>query len=293
MAKTVTTLEKPKKKNLYDLRMFLPYKKTRRKRTKMVVDLGKQQTNQFIQADSRNLKEFVKNETVTLIVTSPPYNCGQEYDLDLTLTEYLDYLNEAWRECLRILRPGGRLCINVPGIGRSPYMPLHAYLTWEILNIRYKNSKFLMRGEIIWDKGQSVGTSTAWGSWCSATNPTLRDVHEYIMVFNKECFNIPKNGNDSDLISEEFTEYTKSIWRFPTENAKRIGHPAPFPEELAKRLIKLYSFPGDLILDPFCGSGTTCIAAERLKREWLGFDISEDYIKLAQTRFKKTFKKRG
>jgi len=290
MARTAASTEKSKKMNLYELRMFLPYKKDRKIRTKKMVDLRKQMTNHFIQADSRDLRKYIRDETVTLIITSPPYNCGQEYDLDLTLSEYLEYLNQTWIECLRVLRPGGRLCINVPGIGRSPYIPLHAHITTELLNLRYKNSKFLMRGEIIWDKGQSVGTSTAWGSWCSATNPTLRDVHEYIMVFNKECFNIPKNGESSDLISKEFTEFTKSIWRFPTANAKAIGHPAPFPEELPTRLIKLYSFPDDLVIDPFCGSGNTCIAAERLKRKWLGFDINEEYIKLSEARFRKVFK---
>jgi DNA modification methylase len=235
----------------------------------------------ILRGDSRRMKD-IRDGVVTLIVTSPPYNVGKEYEGDLSLEEYLKMLEGVWQECRRVLRPGGRICINVPGVGRRPYLPIHSYLACQMNELG-----FLMRGEIIWNKSQSAGTSTAWGSWRSPTNPTLRDVHEYILVFSEGTLRLPKNERKSDITAEEFTEYTKSVWSFPTESAKRVGHPAPFPLELPARLIKLYSFPGDLVLDPFCGSGTTCLAARDLGRHFIGMDTNPDYVTLARERLKK------
>lgn len=229
-------------------------------------------------ADSQNLS-MIKNNVITLIITSPPYNVGKDYDADLTLEEYMSFLNNVWKECKRVLRPGGRLCINIAGVGRRPYIPMQAYITINLIKLG-----FLMRGEIIWDKGQSVGTSTAWGSWRSPTNPTLRDIHEYILIFSKERFKVNKNQTQPDITSEEFTESTKSIWSFPTESSNKVQHPAPFPLELPIRLIKLYSFPNDIVLDPFVGSGTTCLAAKILNRNWIGVDNNKDYIQIAEKR---------
>jgi site-specific DNA-methyltransferase (adenine-specific) len=143
---------------------------------------------------------------------------------------------------------------------------------------------FLMRGEIIWDKGSSVGSSTAWGSWMSASNPTLRDVHEYILVFSKGPFKRQKEGRTSTIERDDFLELTKSVWQFPTESASRVGHPAPFPVELPRRLIELYSFAGDAILDPFMGSGTTALAALDTGRHYVGYELDPDYAALAQKR---------
>jgi site-specific DNA-methyltransferase (adenine-specific) len=147
---------------------------------------------------------------------------------------------------------------------------------------------FLMRGEIIWDKAASAGSSTAWGSWKSATNPVMRDVHEYILVFSKGSMGRSGEGRTSTITRDEFLEYTKSIWGFPAESAKRVGHPAPFPEELPRRLIQLYTFEGDIVLDPFCGSGTTCVAALKSNRHYIGFDNSEEYVKLSRERISQT-----
>jgi site-specific DNA-methyltransferase (adenine-specific) len=144
---------------------------------------------------------------------------------------------------------------------------------------------FLMRGEIIWDKAASSGSSTAWGSWLSAANPVLRDVHEYILVFSKGSFS-RKSDKPNTIQRDEFLEYTKSIWRFPTVSARKIGHPAPFPEELPYRLIQLYTFEGDVVLDPFVGSGTTCLAAVRSGRTYVGYDTDPAYIELAENRLK-------
>lgn len=231
--------------------------------------------------DSRDLS-ILPDSSVHLMITSPPYAVGKEYDKDWTLEEYLSLLKDVFKEIYKKLVPGGRACINIANIGRSPYIPLHTYIIEDMLDIGY-----LMRGEIIWDKGASAGTSTAWGSWKSAKNPTLRDVHEYILVFSKETFRREDDGK-STISKEEFLEYTKSIWRFPTESAKRVGHPSPFPVELPYRLIQLYSFKGDVIIDPFVGSGTTCIAAVKLGRHYVGFDISEEYVELARKRINKS-----
>jgi len=180
------------------------------------------------------------------------------------------------------LVPGGRACINIANLGRKPYIPLHAFIIEDMHDIG-----FLMRGEIIWDKGSSASPSTAWGSWLSAKNPTLRDVHEYILVFSKDTFKRenPKK-KESTITKEEFLEYTKSVWSFPAVSAKKIGHPAPFPEELPYRCIQLYTFKGDVVLDPFMGSGQTALAAIKTGRAFVGYEINEEYVRLAEKRTK-------
>jgi site-specific DNA-methyltransferase (adenine-specific) len=221
-------------------------------------------------------------ESVHLVVTSPPYNVGKEYDQDLSLADYLAFLQRVWGECLRALVDGGRLCINVANLGRKPYIPLHAFILQGVLELG-----FHMRGEIIWNKAASASASTAWGSWQSAANPTLRDVHEYILVFSKGSFSRKKPAGQPDTISrDEFLETTKSVWTFPTETARKVGHPAPFPVELPRRLIQLYTFAGDLVLDPFMGSGQTAIAALRTGRRFVGYETDPGYVKLAQDRIK-------
>ncbi len=217
--------------------------------------------------------------SVHLMVTSPPYNVRKEYDEDLTLEEYLDLLHVVFKETYRVLVTGGRACINIANLGRKPYLPLHALIIQTMLEIG-----FLMRGEIIWDKAASASPSTAWGSWQSASNPVLRDVHEYILVFSKESFSRKPEVKEDTIERESFLEWTKSIWTFPAVSAKRIGHPAPFPEELPRRLIDLYTFKNDVVLDPFCGSGTTCLAAFRLGRQYVGYEINPLYKQLAEER---------
>jgi DNA modification methylase len=218
--------------------------------------------------------------SVHLMVTSPPYNVGKEYDEDLSLEDYLAFLQRVWKETLRLLVPGGRMCINVANLGRKPYIPLHAFIAQQAIQLG-----FLMRGEIIWNKAASASPSTAWGSWKSASNPTLRDVHEYILVFCKETF---QRGNPSKRAStitrDEFLEYNKSVWNFAAESARKVGHPAPFPLELPRRLIQLYTFEGESVLDPFMGSGQTAIAARKSNRHFVGYEIDAQYIALAQKR---------
>ena len=217
--------------------------------------------------------------SVDLIVTSPPYNAQKEYDEDLNLNEYLGLLGRVWRETYRVLVPGGRACINVANLGRKPYIPLHSHIIQQMQEIG-----FLMRGEIIWNKASSSSPSTAWGSWQSASNPVLRDVHEYILIFSKGNFRRDGTGRQSTIAREEFLEWTKSVWTFPAVSAKKVGHPAPFPEELPHRLIQLFTFKGDVVLDPFVGSGTTCVAAFADGRYYIGYDTSQEYVELARKR---------
>lgn len=218
--------------------------------------------------------------SVHLMVTSPPYNVGKDYDENLTLGEYLAFLKRVWQETWRVLVPGGRACINVANLGRKPYLPLHAMLIEGLVDLG-----FLMRGEIIWDKAASASSSTAWGSWQSAANPTLRDTHEYILVFSKGSFRRGKvDGRESTITKEEFLEFTKSVWTFGAESARKVGHPAPFPIQLPYRLIQLYTFSGEVILDPFMGSGQTALAALKSGRHFVGYEVNEKYLRLAEKR---------
>ncbi len=217
-----------------------------------------------------------------LMVTSPPYNVGKDYDDDMHLDEYFSLLKTVFLEVYRVLVPGGRAAVNIANIGRKPYIPLNS----EITKIMHEIG-FFMRGEIIWQKGASSGGSCAWGSWQSASNPVLRDTHEYIMVFSKDHFKRENPTKKENTISrDEFLEYTKSVWEFNTESAKKVKHPAPFPIELPRRLIQLYTFKDDVVLDPFIGVGSTAIAALVSGRNFVGYEISEDYCNIAKERIK-------
>ena len=232
----------------------------------------------IIVGDSRRMAEL-PDESIHLMVTSPPYNARKTYDQDLTLDEYLDLLRGVFRETYRVLVMGGRACINVANLGRKPYIPLASFINQMMIE-----EGFLMRGEIIWDKGGSAGSSTAWGSWRSASNPIIRDVHEYILVFSKGRFKRERLGRENTISRDDFLELTKSVWRFPTASARRVGHPAPFPVELPRRLIELYTFKGEIVLDPFMGSGSTALAALQTGRHFVGYDIDEGYAALARRR---------
>ena len=237
--------------------------------------------DKIFNASSESMSEL-PNNSVHLMVTSPPYNVGKDYDNDLTLEEYLSFLMRVWTETYRVLVPGGRACINVANLGRKPYIPLHAFIIRDMID-----TGFLMRGEIIWDKGASASSSTAWGSWQSASNPTLRDTHEYVLVFSKENFRRDKiDARDSTISRKDFLTLTKSVWKFPAESAKRIGHPAPFPIELPFGLIQLYTYSGEVVLDPFMGSGQTAIAALKAKRHFIGYEKARNYVSLAKRRIK-------
>lgn len=222
----------------------------------------------------------VRSNSVALMVTSPPYHVGKDYDTNESFDEYLELLYTVFAETFRVLEPGGRAAINVAGLGRKPYVSLSTYVDAIMLDIGY-----LPRGEIIWQKAEGASGSCAWGTFQSPRNPVLRDIHEKVLVFSKGRFDRhPLKGKDKTISKEDFMEATLSVWKIPPASAKRVGHPAPFPVELPKRLINLYTFPGELVLDPFIGAGSTAIAAKQLGRHYVGYDNEPDYIKLALQR---------
>ncbi len=239
--------------------------------------------NKIIHGSCEDMSQ-IPDSSLHLMITSPPYNVSKDYDDDLSLNEYLILLKKAFSETYRVLVNGGRACINVANLGRKPYIPLSDYISQIMIEIGFK-----MRGEVIWNKAASASPSTAWGSWQSAANPILRDIHEYILVFSKGDYKLERQKNDLEkrkntITKEQFMEWTKSIWTMNAESARRIGHPAPFPEELPYRLIQLYSFTNDIVLDPFIGSGTTGVAALKSDRFFIGYDTNEDYIRIAEKR---------
>jgi site-specific DNA-methyltransferase (adenine-specific) len=235
--------------------------------------------NKIILGRSERMGEIPDN-SIHLMVTSPPYNVTKDYDVNQTLNEYLEMLSRVFAETFRVLVYGGRACINVANLGRRPYIPLSDHISRLMIEIG-----FLMRGEIIWSKGAGAGKSMAWGSWQSAANPVLRDTHEYILVFSKGSFSRKKlEGKENTITREQFMEWTRSVWELKPVSARRVGHPAPFPVELPYRLIQLFTFTGDIILDPFMGSGSTALAACHAGRKYIGYELNPDYVRLAETR---------
>ena len=249
--------------------------------------LPKELVDSVIQGDSKKMP--IPDNCVHLVVTSPPYNASKAYDEDLSLREYLSLLHEVFAECYRVLAPGGRMVVNIANLGRKPYIPLSSHI-----NLIMHEIGFMHRGEIIWDKSASAGSSCAWGSFQSASNPCLRDIHEYLLVFSKGDYKLPRTkqerteGRIDSIARDDFIKHTKSIWSFPTESAKRVNHPAPFPIELPKRCIEMYSFVGDVVLDPFLGSGTTAVAAKMCGRTYVGLDLSQEYCAIALQRLATT-----
>ncbi len=249
--------------------------------------LPKEYENQIICGDSRNIP--LPDNCVHLVVTSPPYNASKEYDENLSLSEYLTLLKDVFSECYRVLAPGGRMVVNIANLGRKPYIPLTSHV-----NLIMHELGFLHRGEVIWDKSASAGSSCAWGSFQSASNPCLRDIHEYLLMYSKGDYKLPRtkkereDGRIDTIEKEDFIQQTKSIWAFSTESAKRVNHPAPFPVELPKRCIEMFTFAGDVVLDPFLGSGTTAVAAKQSGRTYIGIDLSADYCEIAENRLAAT-----
>ena len=233
--------------------------------------------NAIFNKSSESMNELVDN-CVSLTVTSPPYNIGKDSDLDLNDEEYWKMINKVFSETYRVTNSGGRLVVNIANLGRKPYIPFSKYFT-EVLS----EIGFIMRGEIIWQKSKGANANFAWGSWLSASNPVIRDIHEYCLIFSKDSMKNSSRGV-STIEKDEFMESTLSIWNINPEKAKKIGHPAPFPVELPKRFINLYSFKDDLILDPFIGSGTTAVASKLMQRNYVGYEINKNYIAIANKR---------
>jgi site-specific DNA-methyltransferase (adenine-specific) len=238
--------------------------------------------NKIICGDALDTMRRLPDRCVHLIVTSPPYNLAIEYDEhadDLDYTRYLDWMGRVWAESKRLLVDGGRICVN---IGENKRQNI-TYPTYSAFIQQFIDLGMLYRGTIIWNKN-SAAKHCAWGSWKSCSNPHIVPRHEYIIVFSKGSFRLDGDAAQSDITDTEFMTCTRSVWNFGTESKTRIGHPAPFPEELPRRLIKFYSYVGNTVLDMFGGSGTTGLAAKRLGRRFLLIDNSHEYCQLALKR---------
>lgn len=251
--------------------------------------------DKLIVGDARRMDE-VPDSSVALVVTSPPYFAGKEYEAALgadgvpaSYLEYLELLREVFAECARTLEPGGRIAVNVANLGRRPYRSLSA----DVIGILQDDLRLLLRGEIVWVKQRGSSGSCAWGSFQRPGNPVLRDLTERVVVASKGRFDralTPRQRaarglpSESSMTREDFMENTLDLWEQPAESATRIGHPAPFPIELPGRLIELYTYRGDLVLDPFAGSGTTAVAALRAGRHFVAYDLDRSYIDLAESR---------
>ena len=255
-----------------------------------------------ILGDARDMQQL-PDGSVALVVTSPPYFVGKEYEnaviqaarsqeleaeIPRSYGEYLGLLHDVFAECVRVLEPGGRIAVNVANLGRKPYRSLSA----DVIGILEKLG-LLLRGEVIWRKAAGANGSCAWGSFRSPANPVLRDVTERVVIASKGRFDRALSSarrraerlpHVATLPNDEFVEATLDVWDIPSESARRVGHPAPFPVELPLRLIDLYTYQDDLVLDPFMGSGTTLVAAHRARRRGVGYDINREYVGIAQER---------
>lgn len=244
--------------------------------------------------DARTMTD-VADDSVALVVTSPPYFAGKQYEEALGVDgvpadyfEYLDMLGAVFTECARVLEPGGRIAVNVANLGRRPFRSLAGDVT-EILS----GLGLLLRGEVVWWKGRAAGGSCAWGTFQSPGNPVLRDVTERIVIASKGRFERALTPTErtrlglpsvATISRDEFMEATTDLWELPPESARRIGHPAPFPVSLPQRLIELFTYAEDVVLDPFMGSGSTAVAAVRTGRHFIGFDTDTDYVEAANAR---------
>jgi DNA modification methylase len=238
----------------------------------------------------------IADASVALVATSPPYFAGKDYESALgeggvpaTYLEYLDMLESVFAECVRVLEPGGRIAVNVANLGRKPYRSLAGDVT-AILQDRLR---LLLRGEIVWTKARGSTGSCAWGSFQRPANPVLRDLTERVVVASKSRFDRALSParraaaglpHVASMWRDEFMEATTDVWEIAPESATRVDHPAPFPVELPKRLIHLYTYRGDLVLDPFLGSGSTAVAALRTGRHFAGYDTDAAYVANATER---------
>ncbi len=249
----------------------------------------------FVCGDARAM-DRVADGSVALVVTSPPYFAGKQYEEELeregvpsSYLEYLEMLTAVFAECVRTLEPGGRIAVNVANLGRKPYRSLSA----DVIRILEHDLGLLLRGELVWQKAEGASGSCAWGSFRAATNPVLRDITERVIVASKGRFDRARPVKEraerglphrSTLSADDFMALTLDVWPMPTESARRVGHPAPFPVELPEQLIRLYTYEDDLVLDPFMGSGSTLVAAKRLKRRYVGYDLDPGYVEIARRR---------
>ncbi len=251
--------------------------------------------DEIIHGDIRDHPGTLAPASVALMVTSPPYYSGKDYELAVgqghvpaSYEKYLDMLHGVFAACVTALEPGGRMAVNVANLGRKPYRSLSR----DVIDI-FEDLKLLLRGEIVWLKARGAGGSCAWGTYQRPGDPVLRDVTERIVVASKHRFDrapspraraLAGHPSESSISRDEFLAATTDVWEIPPESATRVNHPAPFPVALPQRLMELFTYRGDLVIDPFMGSGSTAVAALRTERHYLGYDTDAAYVVAARTR---------
>lgn len=242
--------------------------------------------NKIITGDSAKVLKKFPDNSVDLIFTSPPYNFGLDYENHTDGTDWNDYFNKlftVFRESIRVLKYGGRIIVNVQPLF-SDYIPIH-----HIVSNFFMNEKLIWKGEIVWDKHNWNCKYTAWGSWKSPSNPYLKYTWEFLEIFSKGDLKKQGDRENIDISAEEFKKLVLAKWDIaPERKMKEYGHPAMFPENLASSAMKLFSYRGDIILDPFNGVGTTTAVAKKLGRKYVGIDVSEEYNKKAEERLAST-----
>ena len=246
--------------------------------------LPKEFTNKIICGDSQVVLKQLPDNCIDLIFTSPPYNFGLDYEQTedaFAWDSYFKLLFSIFDECIRVLKYGGRIIVNVQPL-YSDYIPTH-----HLISQYFMRKKLIWKGEILWEKNHYNCKYTAWGSWKSPSSPYLKYTWEYLEIFCKGSLKKSGDPKNADIDADSFKEWVYGKWTIaPEHKMKQFGHPAMFPEELANRVLKLFSFKGDVILDPFAGVGTTCLSARLNQRSYLGIDISQEYCQTAEDRLR-------
>lgn len=242
--------------------------------------------NKIICGDSLDVLKKLPSNCIDLVFTSPPYNFGLEYEANDDAHHWEKYFDKLFRifdECIRVLKYGGRIVVNTQPLF-SDYIPSH-----HVISNYFMSKKLIWKGEILWEKNNYNCKYTAWGSWKSPSNPYLKYTWEFIEIFSKGTLKKEGDRHNADISADEFKKWVVSKWSIaPERDMKGYNHPAMFPEELATRVLKLFSFQNDIILDPFNGAGTTTFVAKITGRKYLGIDISKDYCEKAETRLTST-----
>lgn len=240
--------------------------------------------DRIIPGDAEDILKQIPAESVDIVVTSPPYQFGLEYAGDEDTRRWEDYfakLGRIWAECERVLIPGGRIAVNVQPLF-SDYVPTHHIVSMQLMNLG-----LLWKAEILWEKHNYNAKYTAWGSWCSPSMPYLKYTWEFVEVFAKASHKKEGRKEDIDITPDEFKKWVYGKWEItPETKMAKLGHPAVFPEELVRRLLLLFSYRGDVVLDPFVGTGTTALVAAKTGRHYIGIDIAEEYCRIAEERLR-------